>query len=179
MAVDKSVIDAQLAEIGSYDSFGTKKEIKYLPEIMMDGEKIYALTSGMMDGNTWLLVITNERIIMLDKGMLYGLKQLVLPLSHIKSVSHKIGILLGEIRIDTGAEVKEVKNIAKQYIPNIMSILNNLLSKRIGDSKENNASNDNTDDDFLKKLERLTQLKEKGLIDDEEFKLAKTKLLTQ
>lgn len=35
------------------DTFGTKKEINYLPEILANDEKILYLTSGSLNGNTW------------------------------------------------------------------------------------------------------------------------------
>ena len=39
------------------------------------------------------------------------------------------------------------------------------------------AKNANSTEDFLSKLERLATLKEKGLLSDEEFEVAKKKLL--
>ena len=57
------------------DQFFTKKELKHLPEILREGEQLLAFTSGIMDGNTWLISLTDRRIIFLDKGMIWGLKQ--------------------------------------------------------------------------------------------------------
>ena len=71
-----------LREIGD-DQFFTKKELKYLPEILMENEQVLAFSSGLMDGNTWLITLTNERVIFLDKGMLYGLKQTTIDLEKI------------------------------------------------------------------------------------------------
>ena len=51
-------------EIGD-DQFFTKKELKYLPEILMENEQVLAFSSGVMDGNTWLITLTNERVIFL------------------------------------------------------------------------------------------------------------------
>ena len=45
------------------DQFFTKKELNYLPEILMEGEQVLAFTSGLMDNNTWLISLTDKRII--------------------------------------------------------------------------------------------------------------------
>lgn len=50
MAVDSSVVEAQLKALGKLDTFGTKKEIRELPKIMAQGETILGMASGMMDG---------------------------------------------------------------------------------------------------------------------------------
>ena len=66
-------IRAQIDALGETDTFGTKKEIKYLPDVMdPDDETIMAITSGFMDGNTWLVVCTNRRILFIDKGLIFG-----------------------------------------------------------------------------------------------------------
>lgn len=40
-----------------------------------DGEEVLAFSSGLMDESTWLITLTNTRIIFLDKGMIYGLNK--------------------------------------------------------------------------------------------------------
>ena len=80
-------IQKQLNDCGATDFFGTKKEIKELPNELQDNETIFYATSGMVDGNTYLIVCTNLRVIFLDKGMLYGLKKISIPLQQVNSVS--------------------------------------------------------------------------------------------
>ena len=107
-------VQAQIKELKCVDTFGTKKEIKHLPEILREGEKIVGLMSGLMDGNTWLITATNKRIIFLDKGFLYGLKQSETPLSKISSIEFQKGILMGEIKVwDGSSKPMHIKNINK------------------------------------------------------------------
>ena len=54
------------------NQFFTKKELAYLPAILREGEQVIAFTSGLMDGNSWLITLTDKRIIFLDKGMFFG-----------------------------------------------------------------------------------------------------------
>ena len=89
----------RLAATVSDVPFGTKKEFFHLPEVLSSGEQPLAIASGMMDGNTWLITLTNKRVIFLDKGMLFGVKQVDINLSNIVSVGGKTGLLLGKVRI--------------------------------------------------------------------------------
>ncbi|MCS4448526.1 PH domain-containing protein [Clostridium botulinum] len=73
-------IQQQMKEVNVTDTFGTKKEIKFLPEVLREDEEIKYMTSGFLDGNTWLVTCTNKRVIFLDKGMIFGLKQKEIPL---------------------------------------------------------------------------------------------------
>ena len=38
------------AKASGDDGFGTKKEVKHLPEVLMDGEQVLAFSSGLMAG---------------------------------------------------------------------------------------------------------------------------------
>jgi hypothetical protein len=59
------------------DKWGPRKEIAELPNILRENENIKAITSGVTDGNTWLVVCY--------KGMIYGLKLVDIPLDRINS----------------------------------------------------------------------------------------------
>ena len=75
--------------------FWTEKEIRALPEILDNDEKIKAVTSGMLDGATWLAVCTSRRLIFLNRGMIYGLRQIQFPLDRIQSIDHEFTIFFG------------------------------------------------------------------------------------
>lgn len=178
MTVDKSIVDEQIKALGNVDSYGTKKEIKYLPEIMMPDETILGLCSGMMDNNTWLCAITDKRVIMLDKGMITGLKQLEIPISQIKSVSFKTGIIFGELLVDSGGQIKKLEKMLKTDAPKMASILTDLLHNKGTQHSQATASpNSSASTDIVTQLERLATLKEKGILNEEEFKVQKNKIL--
>lgn len=67
-------IQNEIESLGEVDLFGTSKEVSHLPEILQDDEHIKYLTSGMMDGTTWLIVCTQKRIILVDYGMFFWRK---------------------------------------------------------------------------------------------------------
>ena len=110
-------IRAQIDRLGDVDKFGTKKEIRYLPEIMEPGEEVKGLAPGLMDSNTWLVVCTDRRIIFLDKGLVYGLQQIEIPLEQVSSVSHNTGMMFGTVEIlGAGLSGMKVKQIEKKTV---------------------------------------------------------------
>ena len=73
------------------------REIRRLPNILREKEKIFALTSGMLKSNTWfdyawLITLTNERIVFLDMGWFWfdGLTQVEIPLDKVDSIQYNI-----------------------------------------------------------------------------------------
>jgi hypothetical protein len=169
-----SSIQEEIKNLPHSDLFGTKKEVFELPNIIENDEKIKALTSGLTDGNTWLIVATNKRIIMLDKGMIYGVKQVDIPLNRINSISHSKGMLLGKISITDGAVTRTIENIANQTI----SFFCDTVKKEIELSKnaENtiNTSNTYSAADEIMKFKELLDL---GLLTQEEFNKKKKDIL--
>ena len=103
----------RIAQESGDDRFGTKKELRYLPQILMNGEQVLSFASGTMDGNTWLIVLTERRVIFLDRGMLYGLRQTVIPIGKINGITGETGMIFGKIAINDGAVVHKIKNVPK------------------------------------------------------------------
>ena len=177
MALSKDVVDAQIKSVGLFDSFGTKKEIAFLPEIMRESEEILFLTSGFTDGNTWLITATNMRLIFLDKGFIYGLKQIEYPYDKISSISHKLGMLMGKISIGTSSGDVIIDNIAKADVSKMNEIISNHIHNQYTHTTPTAVGSKAPVDDIISKLERLGSMKEKGLLTDEEYVAAKAKLL--
>ncbi len=120
-------IGEQMKALGAFDTFFTKKEIKYLPEILRPGETIKAMTSGMLDANTWLITATDQRVIFLDKGMLYGLKQLEIPLKAITGVILKTGLMFGGINITAASVTHTITMIPKSDVKKVTDIISMLV----------------------------------------------------
>ena len=70
----------------------------------------------MMDGNTWLVTLTDRRIIFLDKGMIYGLKQASVDLDKVNAVSGRTGLIFGSIIIEDGASSRAITSVQKKTV---------------------------------------------------------------
>ena len=166
-------------EIGD-DQFFTKKELNHLPEVLADGEQVLAFASGLMDSNTWLITLTDRRIIFLDKGMIFGLKQTSIELGKVNSVSGKTGILFGKIMIEDGAAQRVIDNVPKKTVIPFVNKVRDALhakSERMISSHPSKSQQSAITEDPVDRLEKLQKMKDKGLITDLEFSEQKNRIL--
>jgi len=167
-------INKQLAALGEFSIFFTKKEIKYLPNVLREDENVKALSSGLVDGNTWLIVVSDQRLLFLDKGMLYGLKQMEMNYEKVSAVSHSMGLLLASLIVSTSGGIKKIDSIPKNDAPKISNLISDLIRNT---HKKDLPTTQNNNMDITSQLERLASLLERGLLTEEEFKTQKEKLL--
>lgn len=157
------------------DEWGTRKEIAELPSILKPQEQIKAITSGLNDGNTWLIVCTNRRVIMMDKGMIYGLKLVDIPLDRINSITHTKGLLFGKIGITDGATTRMIENISKNTVSFFADTVNNEIEKyKQSKSIQQTVVSSSSPADELMKYKQLLDM---GAINQDEFDLKKKGLL--
>lgn len=168
MAIEKNIVKEQLQALGDFHQFFTAKEIRYLPQILTENETIQGITSGYYEAKTWLIVITNIRLLFLDTGLFFRLRQTDIPLSKINSISYATGLFFGEIEIATGSEVKTISSITKKDVLKIVSIISGLI---------HSGSRSSTPRDLTSQLERLAALCDKGILTEKEFERCKEKLL--
>ncbi len=158
--------------------FWTKKEIRALPEILEHNESIKAITSGtsgLMNNATWLAVCTDRRIIFINRGMFYGLRQVQIPLDRIQAIDHQFTIFFGSIRVWDGASAFTISMVLKgSILPFVKATQEQLqiIRKLTKPAVQPTAATD-----IASQLERLVSLKEKGHLTEEEFQTQKKKLL--
>lgn len=172
--------------------FYTKKEIRYLPKIMVADERVLALTSGFFRNHTWLCVCTNRRILFLDRGMFWGLRQLQMNLDRVQSIDSSYSLFFGKIRIWDGASAIEVGLIPKPCIAPFVRIVQDSMDRykrmmvhdivgQAGHVRPVTAqaapAAPSANDAWLSELERLAQLKTAGHLTDDEYAAAKAKLM--
>jgi len=159
------------------DQFFTKKELYYLPEVLMNNEQVLGFTSGMMDNNTWLITLTDRRIIFLDKGMLYGLRQSSTNLDKINAISGETGMLFGTILITDGSTTSTIKQVLKKTVKNFTNKAQDAIEAHRVQSHQQPPQKEQAADPY-EKLEKLAGLRDKGIISEEEFNAEKKKILS-
>ncbi|KAA1047259.1 PH domain-containing protein [Pseudocitrobacter sp. 73] len=172
----------RLAAVVSDTPFGTKKEFFHLPEVLNSGEQPLAIASGMMDGNTWLITLTNQRVIFLDKGMIFGVKQVDVNLHNIVGVGGKTGLIFGEIMISTSGQNYTVKNVIKSSVIPFTNLVNetrnSITNAKVSvETPAPKSTGKPSFDDVMDKIERLAEMKEEGILTDEEFQQQKQRIL--
>lgn len=157
--------------------FWTRKEIKALPKILDEGEQIRALTSGMIETSTWLIVCTDRRLIFLNHGMFIGVQQIQMPLDRIQSIDHSFMICFGSIRVYDGINVTTVNLILKSAILPFVKATEEAMYALRKAGTQQNAAPAPAVADIAGQIARLAELKEKGHLTEEEFQSQKRKLL--
>lgn len=154
--------------------FGTNKEIKHLSTIMQDGEILKAITSGSMDGKTWVIACTNMRVIFLDVGLVYRVNQMEIPIKNINSINQYHKIMFGEITIVDGSTTRKIENVDKNTIQFFIDKVNEQITSYINNGTVTTINNSLSNLDELKKLKELLDME---IITQEEFDLKKKELL--
>ena len=102
MPVSKEVVKEQIRKVGKFHKWFVGKELRALPQVLNEGEEIAFLTSGY-DGkrNTVLVVATNQRLLVMDSGFVYGSDDRAFPYNKINSIRGIRGLLFGKLAIST------------------------------------------------------------------------------
>ena len=141
-----------------------------------------------MKNTTWLAVCTDRRVIFLDRGILFGLKQLQMNLDRIQSIDSGFGLVFGSIRVWDGATAMNISLVLKSTIPHfvktVQAAMDNYKRKMVYDvvrsagalTKDTPAESP-PKKDFVSELERLSKLRAEGTLTKDEFEKAKKKLL--
>ena len=156
-----------------------KREVKELPTILMDGEEIEKIDSGMLKNGTGftgngLLVATNTRLIFIDKPTIgFGIKMEDFPYDKISSVSVETGFLKGVLKIICSGNTAKINLVtgAKEFSEFVRQ---KTISKPI--VQQQVVSNE---PDILGQIEKLAELKAKGILTEEEFTEKKSVLLSK
>jgi hypothetical protein len=176
-------VKAQINALPEKYVFYTKKEINYLPKILVEGEEVRAITSGFLGNRTVLAVCTNRRMLFLDKGMFFGLRQWQMALDRIQSIDGNYLIVFGAIRIWDGASAVNMGMVWAKSIDPFIKATRAAIDeyRRISFQEVTGAAAGNRQkeekSDLASQLERLAALWKDGVLTDEEFQAQKKKLL--
>ena len=169
--------------------FYTRKEVNYLPKILADNEKILAVTSGFMANRTWLAVCTDKRILFLDRGFFFGVKQIQVNLDRLQAIESDISLFFGSIRIIDAGSAMEISMVLRAsiapFVRTVQEAMDHYKRTMVFDiaktatnstatGSRNSASQGSP---MVNELERLAHLKQEGHLSEEEYQAAKSKLL--
>lgn len=168
-------IHQQMIDAGVSDLFGTRKEVRHLPEFMDADEKLLYATSGFVDKGTVLAVITDKRLIFINHGMIYGADFREIPFEKINGVSYSTGLVLAKIAIDNGANTTMIDQVNKKTAPEFVEVLKSVVAN----SKEVLTSEPVAAFSVADELIKYKQLLDAGVLTQEEFDAQKAKLLAQ
>ena len=161
-----------------------KKVLLTLPEHLLENEVVFAFTQGitreLKTGSMSLIVLTNERFILLEKGVFFKSRSVQsINLLNVSAVTAIEGWFMGKLSIDLGARIIRIDSCLK----NTVSIVANIANRCIQDLKNKKNVGSQValhhEETPLEKLEKLANHHKMGALSDEEFNTEKQKLLTK
>ena len=176
----KESVEAEIEALKVKDDWGTRREIKKLPSILDEEEHILALSSGqklkLMSINGYtniLLVCTNLRVIMMDRGLIQT-KLDEVSLKDITSIEKNDGILFSKLKITkvSGKPLK-LKKINKDAA---QAFCNEVQKGRMGNIVINEFVS-NTKENLKEELSDLKEMFDEGLLTQEEYDSKRKQIL--
>jgi hypothetical protein len=109
MSIDRGSIEDQLQAIGEGTRWWDKREMRDLPDVLHPGERILAISRGKiarvrMLRRTWLIVVTDRRLLCLRSNSGTGWRQLEVGAAQLARVSLRVGPFRGRVRVQTGTD---------------------------------------------------------------------------
>ena len=163
------------AYLGTLGTFGVRRELRRLPDMLLGDETVLAVTRGRVDSTIWIMAVTDSRVILLNKGLLFGYRHLEVPLDRVKSASCRTGLMSGAIFIDTGGGTVVLEGINKKSTVEVAAILSQAINDQA--KKEAQAKAAESAGDVTGQLERLAALRDKGALTETEFLTQKRRIL--
>lgn len=171
-------IQSQIKNLGGFESYLGRKEIKELPSILWEDECVENIIQGTYNNGNGILVATNRRLVFVDKGFLFGLKVEDFPYDKISSIQYETGILMGKLTIFTSGNKAIIDNVIKAKV----RIFGDSVRAKISAPKDTTNPSapiivTQQPIDVADQLEKLAKLREQGILSEEEFTQQKKKIL--
>ena len=178
---ENKIIDAEDQEfydkvktLPGFEVAGTRMEMHHLRTMLRDNEQVFAIASGIMDMSTWMIACTDQRVLFIDCGMLYGVKHTEIMIDKINAVSFENRLSYGDIRIQDASGTKEITTVSinstKPFVDAVYKAME-LQKQKDRVVIQNQATS--AADELLK----YKQLLDMGAITEEEFTKLKKNLI--
>lgn len=166
---------------------GVRKELKTLPSYLNEGEHIAHLTSGSYNGKAGLIVATDRRVLFLSAGVM-GSQFEDIPLSKITSVQQSSAMLSASLVVHASGTKVEISNVIPK---DAAKTLAEYVRARTSDhppattattaapatAATSATSVPASEPDVTDQIRKLAELRDEGLLTDEEFAAKKRNLL--
>jgi len=175
--------DVEAAKARMASKWGSRRELKYLDEYLWHDEIVARMASGSLDGKRGLLVHTDRRLIFLFHGRMSQRNE-DFPLDTITSISVKAGLASATITVYSGGAKHDIGAVYKDDAKAITDEIRNRIATRAQGSGPSAAAPPpppqaavHPNVDVLAQIKQLGELRDTGVLTDEEFANKKAELL--
>ncbi|SMB82270.1 SHOCT domain-containing protein [Corynebacterium glucuronolyticum] len=172
-AVDDHGIAEVLARTDKSAKFFAGLEVNGLLDEMRPGERLHFITSGVTDGKTCAILLTDRRAILKDTGLASNFMREIEPKA-VTSIETGASFKGDSVKITASGSVIEVTTLPKGRGAEFADRLRNL---RDTVHQPAPAASPTPATGGIEQLQKLAELHDAGILTDEEFAAAKAKAL--
>ena len=176
LAKAKAVNEALRAS-GAETAMFSKWEVQALPDLLDDGELPERVIGGKYNGGIGILVATDRRLLFVDKGSFGSLQVEDFPYPTIQSVRSTAGAMFGSITIKSAGSSALIDDIVKRFSHEMANFVRKKAMDFNGTAAPVVATGTVNQVSPADELIKLSQLRESGILTDEEFQIQKARLL--
>ena len=154
-------------------TFGGKREVRLLHEHVNADETVTYIAQGTYGQHQGITVLTDQRLLFVFHGWV---NQIIedFPLDRITSVSSKSGFSTGTLIVHTAGAQAEISSIVNS---DLKYFIDALRANVTGSPGTTGVGPDGRDQDPVEQIRKLGELRDQGILTDEEFNAKKADLL--
>jgi hypothetical protein len=163
---------------------GVGKELRTLASYLMESERVLNMSSGLYSGANGLVVLTDRRVIFLSAGMTKNRFE-DFPYEKISSVQHAGGMVFGELTIYVSGNKAQMASMIKERAKEIADYIRQRLSTSGATTQQPSyqpspaSAPSVADSDPYEQLKKLGELRDAGVLTQEEFEEKKQQILAR
>ena len=93
-----------------------RRELELLASLIHDGEDVFELTHGVMNARTWVLALTDNRLLLLSGSAFRTERRIYINLHDLDSIFPKTGWFSGSLEIVTNTERHVIKKVPRAVV---------------------------------------------------------------
>lgn len=152
--VEAKIISEQLKALKFGGSGWNQAEIKELPHIIHEDEKISECVNGFYEGGVALLVATGQRVLLIDKKPFNFLTVEDLRFDMINEIDYSHRLFGATIIISTGSKTLRFSSLNQQRLRHLIS----LVQEHMSQSKTEQAKKVDTQQQHLEEINKQLQM---------------------
>lgn len=147
-----------------------------MPHHLEEGEQVVNMSDGQYGNARGLVVVTDRRILFVSEGMARTTFE-DFPYSKISSVHTSTGILMGEMTIHASGNKARITSLLKERAPEIGDYVRSRISDSDTGTPVNEAREPKQSPDPIDELRKYAQLRDEGIISEDDFQAKKQRIL--
>lgn len=175
-AFDDQGVAGAVERLGKSSRLFGRKEVRHLHNILRASEAVLELGQGQYENKQGLVVLTNERLFFFEKSL--GSETVEeFPLAVINSLSINKKMTGETLKIFASGNQSEIKSMMHGQGDALVRAYNTAKHAPPAQASPTAPPMASASDDLFAQIERLGELRDKGLLSDEEFETKKAEIL--